>query len=76
MTVYYDDEVVGEFVTDIVVEDLIILEWKSVRWVIKSHEVQLVNYLTVMGKDIGLIINFSESKVEIKRKVRALTEIQ
>jgi len=39
---------------------------------VKAHEVQLVNYLTATGLEVGLIINFSESKVEIKRKVREL----
>ena len=74
ITVYYDNEVVGEFVADVIVEDEIILELKSVRRVVKAHEVQLVNYLTATGKDVGLIINFGESKVEIKRKVRVFEE--
>ncbi len=72
ITVYYDDEIVGEFVADIIVNDTIILELKSVRRVVKAHEVQLVNYLVAMGKPIGLILNFGESKVEVKRKVRDL----
>ena len=55
-------------------QDEIILELKSVRRVIKAHEIQLVNYLTATGNDVGLIINFGESKVEIKRKVRELAE--
>jgi GxxExxY protein len=70
--VRYDDEIVGEFIADIIVEDLIILELKSVRRVIKAHEVQLVNYLTATSKDVGLLINFSETKVDIKRKIREL----
>lgn len=74
ITVYYEDEVVGEFVADVIVEDAIILELKSVRRVVKAHEVQLVNYLTATRKDVGLIINFTERKVEIKRKVRELVE--
>ena len=72
ITVYYDDEIVGEFVADIIVNDAIILELKSVRRVIKAHEVQLVNYLVATGKPIGLILNFRESKVEVKRKVKDL----
>ena len=76
ITVYYDNEVVGEFVADVIVENVIILELKSVRRVIKAHEVQLVNYLTATTKDVGLIINFGEQKVEIKRKVRKLAENQ
>jgi len=65
---------VGEFVADIIVEDTIILELKSVRRVVKAHEVQLVNYLTATRIDVGLIINFGEGNVEIKRKVRELPE--
>jgi len=72
ITVYYDDKIVGEFVADIIVNDTIILELKSVRRIIKAHEVQVVNYLVATGKPIGLILNFGESKVEIKRKVRNL----
>lgn len=72
ITVYYDDKVVGEFVADIIVEDIVILELKSVRQIIKAHEVQIVNYLTATGKPIGLIINFGERKVEVKRKVKSL----
>jgi GxxExxY protein len=72
ITVYYAGEIVGEFVADIIVNDAIILELKSVRRIIRAHEVQLVNYLVATGKPIGLIINFGERKVEIKRKVKDL----
>jgi len=72
ITVYYDDETVGEFVADIIVNDTIILEMKSVRRVIKAHEVQLVNYLVATGKPVGLILNFGERKVEVKRKIKDL----
>ena len=72
ITVYYDDEIVGEFVADIIVNDTIILELKSVRRLIKAHEVQLVNYLVSTGKPVGLILNFGERKVEVKRKIKDL----
>ena len=72
ITVYYESEIVGEFVADIIVNDAIILELKSVRRIIKAHEVQLVNYLVATGKPVGLILNFGEKKVEIKRKVKDL----
>ena len=65
ITVFYDNKVVGEFVADIIVEDTIILELKSVRQIIQAHEVQLVNYLVATEKPVGLIINFAERKVEI-----------
>jgi GxxExxY protein len=72
ITVYYDKEIVGEFIADVLVNDTIILELKSVRRIIKAHEVQLVNYLVATGKQVGLILNFGERKVEVKRKVKDL----
>jgi len=72
VTVHYDDEVVGEFVADVVVEDTIIIELKSVRRIVVSHEIQLVNYLVATGKPVGLLLNFGEKKVEVKRKVKDL----
>ena len=74
ITVHYDEQVMGEFVADIIVEDEVILELKSVTRVVKAHEVQLVNYLTATKMDVGLIINFGEKRVEIRRKVRQLPE--
>jgi GxxExxY protein len=72
ITVFYDGEIVGDFVADIIVEDKIILELKSVRQVVTAHEVQLVNYLVATRKPIGLLINFGPAKVDIRRKVREL----
>ena len=74
ITVRYDGEIVGEFTADIVVQDTIILELKSVRRIIKAHEMQLVNYLVATGKPVGLLLNFGEKKVEVKRKVRDLNQ--
>ena len=72
ITVYYDKENVGHFLADILVDETVILELKSVRKIIEAHEVQLVNYLVATGKEVGLLINFGERKVEIKRKVKIL----
>ena len=70
--VYYDNEIVGDFVADIIVNDTIILELKSVRRIIRAHEVQLVNYLVATRKSVGLLLNFGERKVDVKRKIRIL----
>ena len=72
ISVIYDNQPVGQFVADIVVEDQVILELKSVQNLATAHEVQLVNYLTATRKDIGLLLNFCPDKVEVKRKVRDL----
>jgi GxxExxY protein len=75
ITVRYDGEVVGEFVADLIVENDIIIELKSVRMISKIHEAQLVNYLVATGKPVGLLLNFAEEKVEVKRKVKELRQV-
>ena len=74
ITVCYENEIVGEFIADIIVNGTIILELKSVRLIVNAHEVPLVNYLVATGKPVGLIINFGERKVEIKRKIKDLEQ--
>jgi len=70
LKVYYNDIVIGDFSIDVFVEDAVVIELKSVENLSKVHEVQLVNYLNGIKKDIGLLINFGPSGVEVKRKYR------
>jgi len=37
ITVYYESQIVGEFVADIIVKDAVIIELKSVRRIVKAH---------------------------------------
>ena len=67
--VFYEGQVVGDYVSDVVVDDKVILELKAVKELNDIHEVQLVNYLTATGVDTGLLLNFGPS-VKIKRKFR------
>jgi GxxExxY protein len=67
--VYYEGDVVGEFVPDLWVDERVLVELKAVLSLQKEHEVQLVNYLTATKVDTGLLINFGPS-VEINRKFR------
>ncbi|MDA7503955.1 GxxExxY protein [Planctomicrobium sp.] len=68
--VYYDSSNVGDFSCDILVEDRLIVELKSVSQIAVAHEVQLVNYLVATKIDLGLVINFGPDKVEVRRKYR------
>ena len=70
--VYYDDHVVGDFKVDLFVEEAVVVELKSVQNMVKEHEVQLVNYLNALKKEIGLLINFGPSGVEVRRKYRQI----
>ena len=67
--VYYRGKEVGEYFTDLLVEERIICELKAVEVLSHQHEIQLVNYLAVTGIDTGLLINFGNS-VSVRRKFR------
>ena len=72
--VFYKNEVVGEYIADILVEEKVILELKTVDRLEKIHEAQILNYLKATGLQIGLLINFTHPKAEIKRMVLSLHE--
>jgi GxxExxY protein len=74
LKVYYDGTVIGDFFVDLMVENEVVVELKSVQAIAKEHEVQLVNYLTGIKKDVGLLINFGPNGVDIKRKYRQALE--
>ena len=73
LKVYYGDKIVGDFYVDLYINEAVIVELKSVQNLNKEHEVQLVNYLNALEKEIGLLINFGPSGVEVKRKYRKIT---
>ena len=70
LSVYYDNVSVGEFFADLYIQDSIIVELKAVQKILREHEAQLVNYLNAVKENVGLIINFGPSGVEVKRKYR------
>lgn len=60
-----------EFVLDLLVEDEIILELKSIEVILPVHEAQLVTYLKLSGKKLGLLINFNVALLKdgIRRRI-------
>jgi len=60
-----------EFVIDVLVNDLIILELKSIETILPIHEAQLVTYLKLANKKLGLLINFNVTLLKdgIRRKI-------
>ena len=67
--VEYKGEIIGEYFADIVVDDQVILELKSIESLQKVHEAQLLNYLKATGYKLGFLVNFIHPKAEIKRFV-------
>jgi len=68
ITVYYENHSVGNYFADLLVDDKIILEIKTVETMINEHECQLINYLKATEYEIGLLLNFGK-KPEVKRKI-------
>jgi GxxExxY protein len=69
INVYYEDEEVGNYFADILVDNKIIVEVKAGKGeIVKEHEVQLSNYLKATNFEVGLILRFGE-KPTFKRLV-------
>ena len=67
---YYEGQLVGKFVADLMVENKIIVQIKSVNKIMPVSEEQLISYLAATGVETGLIINFGENKIDIIHKHR------
>ena len=52
---------------DLVVQDDVIIELKSVSKLISAHRAQLFNYMRITKKPIGLLINFGQSRLQGER---------
>ena len=70
LRVEFRGNVVGEFIADVIVEGLVVLELKSGKALNAEHEAQLLNYLKAAGMKVGLLLNFGRPKLEWKRLVR------
>jgi len=65
--VFYENEIIGEYYADLLVEDKVLVEIKAVRSLADEHEAQLLNYLKATDIEVGLLLNFGP-KPQIKRK--------
>jgi len=67
--VRYREEVVGNYIPDIVVEHAVILEVKAQARLDVVNRVQCLNYLRATGLRIALLLNFGSPRVEVQRVV-------
>jgi GxxExxY protein len=65
-----------EFIIDMVVEDSVILELKSIEGILPVHEAQLVTYLKLADKRLGLLINFNVVLLRdgIRRRINGIID--
>jgi GxxExxY protein len=69
INVEYKSTIVGDYYADIVVENKVIIELKAIEKLQKIHEAQILNYLKATKFKIGLLVNFTHPKAQIKRYV-------
>ena len=66
--VYYERQVVGDYESDLLVQELVIVETKAKESLREEHEAQLINYLKATKIEVGLLLNFGK-KAEFRRKI-------
>ncbi len=63
----YKGQNVGRYIADIVVENTVVVELKTVEALQSTHFSQVVNYLRASSLPIGLLFNFAKPKLEFRR---------
>ena len=66
--VYFEEELVGDYYADLVINDCVIVEVKVAESISEAHEAQLINYLRATEMEVGLLLNFGPEP-EFRRKV-------
>jgi GxxExxY protein len=70
--IFYRNVQISEFVPDLIAFEKIIIDTKVIDR-ITDHEIgQMLNYLKVTGLPVGLILNFKNSKLEVRRVVASI----
>jgi GxxExxY protein len=69
-SVWYEGELIGELVPDLIVDEAVIVDPKVVSAFNDTHVAQMLGYLNITDLKIALLINFKNSKLEWKRIVR------
>jgi len=66
--IHYDNQIIGDYYADIMVDNTVIIELKAVEILCEQHELQLINYLKATDVEFGLLLNFGK-RPEIRRKI-------
>ena len=65
--IYFRGNEVGHYIANIVVNKEIIVELKCCKTLLPEHQAQVINYLKATKLSVGLLINFGQPRLEIKR---------
>jgi GxxExxY protein len=69
--VFKNESLDKEFIIDVLVQDVLVIEIKAVEKILPVHEAQLLTYLKLSGKKLGLLLNFNADLLKngIRRKI-------
>lgn len=67
--IFLENEMVGTFIPDFVIDDKIIVEMKTIDRITDHEKGQVLNYLKATGLEIGLIYNFKFAKLEWQKVI-------
>jgi GxxExxY protein len=62
-----DGTVIGDYIADLVIDDVLIVELKTARALGSEHQAQIIGYLKSARLEHGLLINFGSYKFEIRK---------
>lgn len=65
--VYYGCQLIDEYIPDLLVEEKVIVEIKTVDKILDEHCGQVLNYLRITKKEVGLILNFRYPRLQWER---------
>jgi len=68
LKVWYDEIIVGDYVADLIVEDVVLVELKAIQSLEAIHSAICINYLAATKLPVCLLINFGR-RVSVKRIV-------
>jgi GxxExxY protein len=69
LKIYFENEIVGDYVTDIIVDEKIIVELKVAEAITSIHKAQAINYLKATGLQLAIILNFGKQSLQHERIV-------
>ncbi len=67
--IIYKGEVVGEYVPDLVVQQVLVVDTKTIERITDHERGQMLNYLRITGLPVGVILNFKHARLEWERLV-------
>ncbi|MEK6528801.1 MAG: GxxExxY protein, partial [Nitrospirota bacterium] len=81
ISVFFRGSIIGDFKTDLIVNEKVIVELKAIRTLDTVHEAQLINYLKATNIEVGLLLNFGKNQnsrdlsMIIKEKISAIISV-